>query len=132
MNCRNLFAIATIAASLVVSPAVYAATSIHSPVSAMFGKTKTIKVTLVNDSGASMQVKAGDDIVTLESGKPVTLKLPSERMWLPTPQRQFIRPALSLPLSLIRSTAPSFISNNNNHALPIAASADHDGRGDLS
>jgi len=76
MNCRNFFAIATIAASLVVSPAVYAATSIHSPVSAMFGKTKTIKVTLVNDSGASMQVKAGDDIVTLESGKPVTLKLP--------------------------------------------------------
>jgi len=76
MNRLNLFAIATIAASLIASPAVYAATSIHSPVNAMFSKTKTIKVTFVNDSGTSMQVKAGDDVVTLESGKPVTLHLP--------------------------------------------------------
>ena len=76
MNRRHIIAVATIAASLVASPAVYAATTIHSPVSAMFGKTKTIKLTLVNDSGASMQVKAGDDVVTLETGKPVTLHLP--------------------------------------------------------
>ncbi|WP_263367751.1 hypothetical protein [Edaphobacter bradus] len=76
MNRRNLFAVTTIAASLIVSPAVYAATSIHSPVSAMFGKTKIITLTLVNDSGASMQVKAGEDVITLETGKPVTVKLP--------------------------------------------------------
>lgn len=76
MNRRNLFAIATIAASLIVSPAIYAATSIHAPVSAMFGKTKMVKLTLVNDSGTSMQIKAGDDIITLETGKPVTVKLP--------------------------------------------------------
>jgi hypothetical protein len=76
MNRRHLIAVATVTASLIASPTVYAATSIHAPVSAMFVKTKTIKVTFVNDSGSSMQLKAGDDVVTLEAGKPVTLKLP--------------------------------------------------------
>ena len=76
MNRRHFIAVVTLAASLIASPAVYAATSIHSPVSAMFGKPKTVKLTLVNDSGTPMQVKAGDDVVTLETGKPVTLNLP--------------------------------------------------------
>jgi hypothetical protein len=79
MNRRNLFAIAAIAASLTLSPAVYAATSIHTPVNAMFGKSassKTVKLTLINDSNAPMEVKAGDDIVKLEAGKPVTVSLP--------------------------------------------------------
>lgn len=76
MNRRNLFAIATIAASLIVSPAVYAATSIHAPVNAMFAKSKTVKLILVNDSGAPMEVKAGSDTLQLAAGKPVTVNLP--------------------------------------------------------
>jgi hypothetical protein len=76
MNRRNLLAITAIAASLTLSPAVYAATSIHTPVKAMFGKSKNIKLTLVNDSGAPMEVKAGEDVVKLEAGKPVTVNLP--------------------------------------------------------
>jgi hypothetical protein len=76
MNSRNLFAVTLAAATLIASPAVYASTSIHAPVNAMFSKTKTITFTLVNDSGSPMEVKAGDEVIKLESGKPVTLKLP--------------------------------------------------------
>jgi hypothetical protein len=75
MNYRNLLAVTVVASSLLASPAVYAATAVHSPVNAMFGKTKTIKVTLVNDSTAPMEVKAGEDVVKLDAGKPVTLNL---------------------------------------------------------
>lgn len=76
MNRRSLFAITAITASLALSPAVYAATSIHAPVKAMFGKSKNVKLTLVNDSGSPIEVKAGEDVVKLEAGKPVTVNLP--------------------------------------------------------
>ena len=75
MKYRNLLAVTVVASSLLASPAVYGATSIHSPVNAMFGKTKGIKLTLVNDSASPMEVKAGEDVVKLEKGKPVTLNL---------------------------------------------------------
>ena len=76
MKRRNLVAVVVISSSLLASQAVFAApTSFHSPINAMFGKTKTVKVTLINDSGAPMEVKCGDDVVKLDAGKPVTLKL---------------------------------------------------------
>lgn len=74
MKFRNLFAASIVATSLLASPVVHAA-GLNSPVHAMFGKTKTIKLTLLNDSGAPMEVKAGDDVIKLEAGKPVTLSL---------------------------------------------------------
>jgi hypothetical protein len=75
MKFRNLFAASIVATSLLASPVVHAA-ALNSPVRAMFGKTKTIKLTLMNDSGAPMEVKAGDDVIKLEAGKPVTVSLP--------------------------------------------------------
>lgn len=74
MKFRNLFAASIVATSLLASPVVRAA-GLNSPVHAMFGKTKTIKLTLLNDSGSPMEVKAGDDVIKLEAGKPVTLNL---------------------------------------------------------
>jgi len=43
----------------------------------MFGKTKTstVKLSLRNDSGAPMEVKVGDKVMTLDPGKPVSLNL---------------------------------------------------------
>ena len=43
----------------------------------MFGKTKTttVKLSLRNDSGTPMEVKVGDQVMTLTPGKPVTLNL---------------------------------------------------------
>jgi hypothetical protein len=76
MKRRNFLATVVISSSLLVSQAVLAApASIHSPVNAMFGKPKTVKIILVNDSGAPIEVKCGDEVVKLDAGKPVTLKL---------------------------------------------------------
>ena len=43
----------------------------------MFGKTKssTVKLSLRNESGAVMEVKVGDKVMTLDPGKPVALDL---------------------------------------------------------
>jgi phosphosulfolactate phosphohydrolase-like enzyme len=76
MNYRKyVAATVVVASSLLASPAVYAATSVNSPVMAMFGKSKMIKVTFMNDSGSPMEVKAGEDVIKLEAGKPVTVSL---------------------------------------------------------
>ena len=44
----------------------------------MFGKSKTatVKFSIRNDSGAPMEVKIEDKIMTLDPGKPVDLNLP--------------------------------------------------------
>jgi hypothetical protein len=79
MTHLNRLTIAVVAASLFAAPAVYAApASISSPVHAMFSKTKsnTVKLNLRNDSGSAMEIKVGDQVMTLDPGKPVTLNLP--------------------------------------------------------
>jgi hypothetical protein len=78
MKHLNRLTLAVVAISIVAAPAVYAApTSISSPVHAMFSKTKTgtVKLSLRNDSGSVMEVKVGDKVMTLDPGKPVSLKL---------------------------------------------------------
>jgi hypothetical protein len=76
MNYRKFVAATVvIASSLLASPAVYAATSVHSPVLAMFNKSKTVKLTFLNDSTNPIEVKAGEEVIKLEAGKPVTVNL---------------------------------------------------------
>jgi hypothetical protein len=75
MTLRNVFAAAIVASSLLASPVVHAA-GINSPVHAMFGKTKTVKLVLMNDSGSPMEIKAGEEVIKLDAGKPVTVSLP--------------------------------------------------------
>ena len=78
MKRHNLLTVAVVATSLLAVPAVYAApASISSPIHAMFSKTKpsTVKLSLRNDSGAAMEVKVGDKVMTLDPGKPVALNL---------------------------------------------------------
>jgi hypothetical protein len=78
MKRRNPLAVVVIAATLVAPSAVFAApSSIHAPVNAMFSKTKTIKFTLRNDSTSPMELKVGDEVVTLEAGKSLEVKLPA-------------------------------------------------------
>ncbi|HEY0161434.1 MAG TPA: hypothetical protein VGB69_02040 [Edaphobacter sp.] len=74
MKFRTLLAATVLATSLLASPTVYAAT-VHTPIHAMFSKTKTIKITIIDDTGAPMEVKAGDEIIKLDAGKPVTVNL---------------------------------------------------------
>jgi hypothetical protein len=78
MKGFNRLAIAVVTTSLLAAPAVYAApANISSPVHGMFAKTKstTVKLNLRNDSGSPMEVKVGDQVMTLDPGKPVTLNL---------------------------------------------------------
>ena len=78
MKGLNRLSIAVVAASLLATPAVYAApASVSTSVHAMFAKTKsaTVKLSLRNDSGSAMEVKVGDKVMTLNPGKPVTLNL---------------------------------------------------------
>jgi hypothetical protein len=78
MKSLNRLIVAVAATSLLAAPAVYAApASISSPVHAMFSKTKstTVKLNLRNDSGSAMEIKVGEQVMTLDPGKPVALKL---------------------------------------------------------
>lgn len=77
LKIRSLFAISVAVVGLAVSPSMYAAqTSIHMPIHAMFGKTKTIKFSLRNDSSSIMEFKVGDDVMKLDAGKSISLSLP--------------------------------------------------------
>jgi hypothetical protein len=76
MNRPNSFVTAVIAVFVLTAPAVYAApVSISSPIHAMFGKTKMVKLSLRNDTSGPIEVTVGDKVMTLDPGKPVNLSL---------------------------------------------------------
>ena len=78
MNRKNLFAIAVVGTSLLASPLVYAAPADVQPtLYAMFrNQTKPIKLNVRNDSSAAIELKVNDQVMTLEAGKTLGLKVP--------------------------------------------------------
>ena len=42
----------------------------------MFAKTQTVKVSLRNDSNSQMQLKVGDQVMSIDAGKTVAVKVP--------------------------------------------------------
>ena len=65
-----------LAASLLATEAMYAAPiAFHVPVHAMFGKEKTVKLNLRNNTKQPLKVMAGQTELVLEPGKPVAVKL---------------------------------------------------------
>lgn len=77
MKSSNVFVVATVAATLLLSPAVYASPiNLHAPLNAMFAKDKNVKLSLQNDFKASVELKVGEKVVTLEAGKSLSLNLP--------------------------------------------------------
>jgi hypothetical protein len=77
MNRKNLIAIVVVATSLLASPAIYASPAgVHSPVTAMFrSQTKAVKLSVRNDSSTAIELKVNDQIMTLEAGKSLDLKV---------------------------------------------------------
>jgi len=76
MKVWSAITIAVAIVGLGAAPAVCAVSSnVPSPGHAMFAKSKTVKVALRNDSGSPLQLKVGDEIVSLDTGKSVSLKL---------------------------------------------------------
>ena len=74
------FAFATLLAAIFFAavPATYAAAgSMHSPVHAMFFKAeKKIKFSLRNGTEAPLELKVGDQVMTLKAGEVMPVKLP--------------------------------------------------------
>ena len=76
MNRRLIVVTLAAAAVCVAGNAVPASAAVRVPVHAMFGKTKTVKLSLRNDSGAPVKLKAGETSMTLDAGKTMPVKLP--------------------------------------------------------
>jgi hypothetical protein len=75
MKIRSAVAVVVAVAGLSLSATVYAAPTVSSHVYAMFAKSQTVKVSLRNDSGSPLELKVGDQVVSLDAGKTVALKL---------------------------------------------------------
>ena len=76
MNRLSVISAMVLAASVVSTQAVYAAsTPVHTPVNAIYSNAKMVSFTLRNDSTAPMKVKVGENEMTLQPGKPVSVKL---------------------------------------------------------
>jgi hypothetical protein len=78
MNYKIRLAVVVIATLLLAAPAVYAAPVVaQGSLHAMFrNQTKSVKLNLRNDSGAVIELKVNDQIIKLEAGKTLDLKLP--------------------------------------------------------
>jgi hypothetical protein len=76
MRIKLVTAAVVVAVGLSVPAAVYAAPANRNvPTQVSFSKTKTVKLALKNASGTAMQLKVGDQIVSLDAGKTVALKV---------------------------------------------------------
>jgi len=77
MKLSSAVAVVVAIAGLAVSAPVYAAsTNINVPAHAMFSKSKVVKLSVRNDSGAPIELKVGDQVMPLDPGKTVALKVP--------------------------------------------------------
>jgi hypothetical protein len=74
---RSFFA-ATLAATMLVVPAIYAAPVDYTLVSGhpMSTKVKTVQLLLRNDTGMAIEVRAGETILQIAAGKTLSVKLP--------------------------------------------------------
>ena len=78
MNRRTLSSAVLVLASFCIPAARNAsATVIPMPVHAMFSKTKMVSFNFRNDSGAPLKLKAGETVMTIETGKTLSVKLPA-------------------------------------------------------
>ena len=77
MKSRNFVITAAVVAAMVTPHIVYATpVNFHSPLNAMFAKEKTVKLSLKNGSGSSVEVKVGEEVMTLTAGQAVNLNVP--------------------------------------------------------
>jgi hypothetical protein len=75
---RSLFVAALVATSLFSSQVVNAAViHVPNPTHAMLGNTKPVQFSLRNDCSSTVELKAGDQTITVEPGKTVKVKIPA-------------------------------------------------------
>jgi len=74
---RSIFVTPLVVACLFASQAVYASpVTFAGSVHAMFSKTKMVKFDLRNASSSSLDLRAGDKVMTVKVGETVTIDLP--------------------------------------------------------
>jgi hypothetical protein len=77
MKSRNFVITAAVVAAMVTPHIVYASpVNFHAPLNAMFAKEKTVKLSLKNGSTSSVEVKVGEEVMTLTAGQAVNLNVP--------------------------------------------------------
>jgi hypothetical protein len=77
MKSRNLVITAAVVAAMITPHIVYASpVHLHAPLNAMFAKEKTVKLSLKNGSTSSIEVKVGEEVMTLTAGQAINLNLP--------------------------------------------------------
>jgi hypothetical protein len=77
MSTRHLLVSSIAALALVAAPALHAApVNVNLPVHAAFAKEKTVQISFRNDSGAPLELKVGENLMKLEPGKTLDLRLP--------------------------------------------------------
>ena len=77
MKSRNLFVAAAVVTTMFTPHIIYASpVNFHAPLNAMFAKEKTVKLSLKNGSASSVEVKVGEEVMTLTAGQAVNLNLP--------------------------------------------------------
>jgi hypothetical protein len=78
MKRISLFASAVLATTFVVaSPSIYASPlAIGSPIHAMFAHNKNVQISFRNDSTSTLELKVGDNVMSLPAGKTMSLKVP--------------------------------------------------------
>src|SRR5450756_2572034 len=72
---RSLVVASMVAVVTFSSPAANA--SVSSPIHAMFANAKAVQISLRNDSSVPMELRAGDQVMKIEAGKSMTVKLPA-------------------------------------------------------
>jgi hypothetical protein len=78
MKTRSLVVTAIATLALTVSSAVYASTaSLNIPTHAFLAKVKNVQLSFRNDSGATVELKAGDSVMKLDPGQTIKAKLPT-------------------------------------------------------
>ena len=76
MKIRNVLAVSIALVSLAASSKVYAAPAgFNVPVHAIFAKAQTVKFSVRNDSKAAIELKVGEQVMTLAPGKSLALKV---------------------------------------------------------
>lgn len=75
---RSLFIAALVATSLFSSQVVHSAViHVPNPTHAMFGNSKPVQFSVRNDCSSTLELKAGDQTITVEAGKTVKVKIPA-------------------------------------------------------
>ncbi len=78
MKARSLAVAVVATLALTASPAVFAApVSLNLPVHAFLAKVKNVNISFRNDSGAPLELKAGDNVMKLNTGQTMKVQLPA-------------------------------------------------------